>query len=252
MTPSNPLVPWNQSEDAESTLARLVRAAQNDGPSVESLRAATPAIAALLAASATTTIAAATGSAGAAFGAKHSLGGLLLLKWFGVGVLAGGAVMAVGSVPRWIGPAPAVTVRTAPALANRSPEQPGLHATRRRAEPAASVAGLASPPRPSAKTDLAREIVLLDRARAALAAGTPERALEELDALALLPARVLAPEATVLRVRALLAAGRREQARAVVEGFARRSPGSPQVGVLRGLLNENGSKPPAEIDATEE
>jgi hypothetical protein len=252
MTQPNHLLPWARSEDADETLRRLVRAGRNDGPSAESLRAASPAIAALLAASAATTIATAAGASGlsgaVAFGAKNSLSSVLLIKWFGVGLLAGGSVVALASVPRLTRPALEAS-GAASSVPHPSPEQPVL---RPQAVPTQSVASVASPGAPhrtSSRTDLARELVLLDRARMALAAGAPRRALEALDELADLPARALAPEATVLRVRSLLAVGSVEQARDAVEDFARRAPGSPHVGVLRGLLAQENDQRPAAIDA---
>jgi hypothetical protein len=253
MTQPNHLVPWARSEDADQTLRRLVSAGRNDGPSPESLRAARPAIAALLAASAATTIATAAGASGlpgaAAFGAKSSISSVLLIKWFGVGLLAGGSVVALASVPRLVQPAPEASVRAASSVPRPAPEQPVLRAQAIPTQPVASVASSGAPHRTSSQTDLTREIVLLDRARMALAAGVPRRALEALDELADLPARALAPEATILRVRSLLAVGNVEQARKAVEDFARRAPGSPQVGVLRELLEQNNDQPPAEIDA---
>lgn len=252
MRQSNHLVPWGRSDAADETLRRLVRAGQNDGPSAESLRAAPRAIAALLAGGAATlfaTTAAGSGVAGAAaFGAKESLSIVLLIKWFGLGLLAGGAVVAVASVPRLIRPAPEVAVHPAASLPRRSPEQPVLPSQAVRTEPVASAASSVVANRAPSRTDLTREIVLLDRARMALAAGAPRRALEALDELVHLPTRALAPEATVLRVRALLAVGRREHAGQVVEDFARRAPGSPQVGVLRGLLGQENGEPRSAID----
>jgi hypothetical protein len=251
MTQSNYLVPWARSDDADETLRRLVRAGRNDGPSVESLRAAPRAIAALLAAGSVTTIAATAGAAGAAaFGAKNSLSSVLLIKCFGLGLLAGGSVVVVANVPRLTRPAPEVVgIRASESARLPSPEQPMLRPQPGRREPVASAASSAAALPVGSRTDLAREIVLLDRARNALAAGAPRRALEALDELAHLPARALAPEATVLRVRALLAVGSGEQAREVVEDFARRAPGSPQVGVLRSLLEHEDAEPPAAIDA---
>jgi hypothetical protein len=246
------LVPWAQSEDADETLRRLVRAGRNDGPSAASVRAAAPAIAALLAAGAATTIATAVGSgaAGAAgFGAKQSLSSALLVKWFGLGLLAGGSVVGLANVPRLFQPPTELAVRVSPPVAVRMPEQPMRRPQVVRAEPVALAGSAAMAPRAASRTDLAREIALLDRARAALAVGAPGRALEALDGLGDLPARALAPEATVLRVRALLAAGRDDQAREVVADFSRRAPGSPQLGVLRGLLERARAETPGGIDA---
>jgi len=253
MTPLNHLVPWAQSDDADETLRRLVRTGRNDGPSAESLRAARRAIAALLAAGAATTIATSAGASGvagaSAFGAKNSLSSVLLIKWFGVGLLAGGSVVAVANVPRLTRQAPEVGVHASAPAPLPSPERPVQHPQKGRAEPVASTASSATALRSSSRTDLARELVLLDSARDALAGGAPRRALDALDELAHLPARALAPEATVLRVRALLAVDSGEQARKVVEDFARSAPGSPQVGVLRGLLEEKRAEPSAAIEA---
>ncbi|HET9934380.1 MAG TPA: hypothetical protein VFQ35_26940, partial [Polyangiaceae bacterium] len=103
------------------------------------------------------------------------------------------------------------------------------------ARPAPSAAS--SAPHAATGADLAREIAVLDSARRALAAGNPAEALNRLDGEQPLSVRTLAPEATVLRVRALLRLGRRSAARAVVERFAHDAPGSPQLAVLRELLH---------------
>jgi hypothetical protein len=251
MTPSNELVPWAHGGDADERLRRMVRAARNDGPSEASLRAAPRAIAALLAAGAASTITtAAAGSAlstagATALAAKNSLSSALLVKWFGVGLLAGGSVMVAANAPRFTQPAPEVPVRAPVSVVVRSPERPVPSPPRALDAPIAPATSSGPPPRASLRTELARELVLLDRARAALGAGAPQRALDALDELARLPARALAPEATVVRVRALLALGRRAEARELVEHFARRAPGSPQVAVLRALLGvENATSPP--------
>ena len=74
---------------------------------------------------------------------------------------------------------------------------------------------------------------MLDAATAALSAGAPDQALRLLDGKEL---RTLAPEATILRVRALLRSGRRDAARQTVEAFAKSAPKAPQLAVLRELI----------------
>jgi hypothetical protein len=69
-----------------------------------------------------------------------------------------------------------------------------------------------------------------------LLAGNTPRALETLATLERLPSRALAPEATVLRVRALLATNQPALARRVARRFIDAAPASPQARVLRGLF----------------
>jgi uncharacterized protein HemY len=93
---------------------------------------------------------------------------------------------------------------------------------------------------PSAsRADVAREVALLDAARSALVAGDAKKALLFLDSADQLPRRALGPEATVLRVRALLAQGERTEARRVADSFVASAPNAPQAAVLRSIL-ENG------------
>ncbi|GEM_PF-2458808 len=93
-------------------------------------------------------------------------------------------------------------------------------------------------PRPSRSlgNDLGRELSLMDSARAALSKGNPTSALRTLDEAARLKRRVLAPEATVLRVRALVALDRTVEARRIATAFVAQSPDSPVSPVLRDLV----------------
>jgi hypothetical protein len=89
-------------------------------------------------------------------------------------------------------------------------------------------------PTDSSLRDETRE---LDRARAAIARGNPRAALAELDRYdAAFRPGALAPEATLLRVRALLAAGDRAGAQTLARSFAAAHPESPHLAQLRGLL----------------
>jgi hypothetical protein len=93
---------------------------------------------------------------------------------------------------------------------------------------------------PNAGADtVAEEVTALDRARAALAAGDAAGALARLDAYARRYRRgTLAPEAAVLRVRALVQLGRSREAREAVDAFVRAYPGSPQTSRLRALVGD--------------
>jgi hypothetical protein len=85
--------------------------------------------------------------------------------------------------------------------------------------------------------DLAAEIALLDRAREALAAGEPARALAVLERYDReMPAGRLAPEAAYVRIEALLAAGDRAGADAAGRRFLAANPTSPHAKRVRALL----------------
>jgi hypothetical protein len=248
MTKREMLLPWAADDDADATLGRLMRAGRNDGPPAESLRAAPRAVAALLATSVTGTPSAAAGSMGggaAALGAKTSLSAALLAKWFAAGALAGGTVVVAANVPRFVRPPPPearADVTAKPPLG--PPDRPSAPARGIVTEPRVEATMPSTTFRTRADSDVAREVAILDRARAALAAGSPARALEVLDTSRQLPARALVPEATILRVRALLALGDIVRAREVTDLFASRAPDSPQLGVLHGLLEAHGAAPP--------
>jgi hypothetical protein len=83
---------------------------------------------------------------------------------------------------------------------------------------------------------LGQELELLDSARTALSAGNPQGALDTLNDAARLPHRVLIPEATVLRVRALVALNKTAEARRLVGSFVAKAPNSPVNLVLRDLV----------------
>jgi TolA-binding protein len=96
--------------------------------------------------------------------------------------------------------------------------------------PIAPAAGAAAP-------SLAEEIATIDRARRALYdhdAHGALRALDEHDRR--FPSGALAPEAQVLRVEALLAAGDRPGAEAVANRLLAASPSGPQAERVRMLL----------------
>lgn len=101
--------------------------------------------------------------------------------------------------------------------------------------PLASAKATEAPPSPSSLT---AEIRLLDRARAALAAGDAGGAAQALDAYAASrPSGVLTQEATVLRVRLLIARGQRAEAVELARRSVAQHPESAQADLLRQLAN---------------
>jgi hypothetical protein len=80
------------------------------------------------------------------------------------------------------------------------------------------------------------EVHLIDDARQWLESGHAELALTKLDEYAGLTHRTLEPEAVVLRVRGLLALGRRQDAESTASAFRTRFPHAPQNRILDHVL----------------
>jgi hypothetical protein len=114
----------------------------------------------------------------------------------------------------------------------------------RAAVPRAVAAPLATPTAAAVRgaTDprLAQELLALNRARAAVAGGSPEQALSTLDGVAG-GFRVLPLEASLVRVEALRGAGKRDSARALCEQLLRAHPDGPYTERLRSLATALGS-----------
>ncbi len=91
---------------------------------------------------------------------------------------------------------------------------------------------------PSALRDpLLVELESLDAARRSLASGQAGNALAELDAYERAhPGGKLAPEALVLRIRALVQLGRREEARAIARPYLERTPRASHAEQIRALV----------------
>jgi hypothetical protein len=90
---------------------------------------------------------------------------------------------------------------------------------------------------------LPQEVAALDAVRAALGAGDPERGLELLAEYARDFRRgELVPEATVLHIEALLAAGRRSSAEKLAREFLRKNPSGHYAGKVVRLL-ERAARP---------
>jgi hypothetical protein len=87
---------------------------------------------------------------------------------------------------------------------------------------------------------LHHEAVLLESVRESLAASLPQEALSSLDRYdSEFPSGALAEEAAVLRIQALLAVGRRDEAMRVSEAFQRLHPSSSYVPKMRALIDRN-------------
>jgi hypothetical protein len=98
--------------------------------------------------------------------------------------------------------------------------------------PAASPAAEA----PSGSTTR-EELAWLDGARAAIRSGDPARALSVLDSYgARFPHGVMTPEATILRIEALVDAGDRPAARRAAEAFLGANPQSPYAARVRSMV----------------
>lgn len=241
--------PGTESGETDALVERLVRAGRADGPSAKTLAAAPAAVATLL-----------SGQAAAAAGLTPALGAvapagtvaaspLVLLTWIAASAVVTATALAVGSAFREtrsaapsalvLGVSAPRSVPAPPSSASATP--PAVVDTPRAAgsTPSAVVA-LASPTVASApRGDVSREVAFLDAARHALVDGSPSRALGILETLEQMPRRALVPEATVLRVRALLAEGSVTEARRVAEAYCDAAPSSPQASVLRALIADS-------------
>ena len=198
------------------------------------------------------------GTASGVASASGKWAGLLMLKWLGVGLLAG--VSTLVSLDY-------ATQRKAPALMRSAPERapqaalggaatPKLAPSREDAPPPSSEPSpaLAAARAPSAPTPHARAsaepsatpsessalaLAELQAVRAALAGRAPERALTLLAAFEQRPnAAAFAEEATVLRIQALADARRGADARALAADFLSRYPNSAYAERVRSKVQQ--------------
>lgn len=260
------------AEGATELEAKLLAAARGGGASpaaraqiAEALRATLPGAAAGAGAAAAATRAATAGS---------KMTAAVVAKWLAVAALAGGgAALAwrlgakpeaspdAQEIPRVAAPADAASSRelapmaspsaldvapaparphlpakTTPAAATASSQTPGQSPTSR-----ASVAahgGEGAEPEASATSSLDAELRLLEEAKANLDSGSPHGALALLgDYRRRHPGGLLALEADVLRIDALVAAGRRRDATRAAAAFVAAHPHATQTPRLRALAN---------------
>jgi hypothetical protein len=254
---------WMRGPDAEVG-GLLLKAGRADEPGEAKRRTLLAATAALTATSLAAGGAAATSlAAGGTATTKAGVASIVSLKWLLIlGVSGAAAVTGAVALRDTRGAAPEVS-QSAPAtgvapsnvahvsappapLVAQSPSAPvstAVSAPASARQPA--VASPLSPlhegaaPLPSASSFEA-EVSALDGARASIDSGRPAEALSLLDAyVARFPHGTMAPEATLLRIEALLRAGDRNAATRVADDFTARNPKSPYVTRLRTLFNPN-------------
>jgi formylglycine-generating enzyme required for sulfatase activity len=222
---------------------------------------------------------AAAGGAGAAAGGTTTFLGAgvgVVVKWVGLAVVIAGSATAASvswvahetraptiaaTAPRALEPAASTESGHGNAIATQQPEgivepaslpepsapppRPTAHEaiTPGRAEvPQAVRMNPTTPERPplSVPTSLDLEVSALDRVRAALSNHDPSGALRELDAYdRRFPSSLLADEAAVLRVDALIEQGDSAAAVELAEHFLAEHPSSPHAPHLRRLVREN-------------
>jgi hypothetical protein len=213
----------------------LLEAGAGETPSGHSRQRAWVAFAAGMASVASTGAlgAAAVGSAGTSTLA-------LVVKWVGIGVLAGAAgAGGAATVFHSTHSGPAHEATAAASAGPATPSTLAAPATPRQIEigPAAAVAsGSRGVVRPGGQTGIELEVTLLEQARASLAAGDTARSADLLDQHRRLADRLLAPEAELLAIELSLIRGDRRQAAAAARAFLAANPRSPHAQRARSLL----------------
>lgn len=229
------------SADATDFERRLLEAAGQRKPS--------SAASARMAKALGVTVAGATAAAATTLGADVAVaktavaGASAVSPWISVSVLGlvvAGAVVgtrAYHSRPKQVRPAPAVSAPATPAARTAEPMQPE--------QPAPAVVEPAPSPAASRRTrvsmaaELRDQIAFIDNARSELASGADRRALETLRRYQdRYPTGSFRPEATALRVEALVKLGRQDEARVLAERFVAEHRGSllaKRVAELAGL-----------------
>jgi hypothetical protein len=239
--------------DAPPDVARMLRAAQVDGPKGTLVDRTLAACGTGAAVAGLTHSAAAAGTVGAA--TVPGVGGVTaaLVKWTLIGALAAGGVTGSALGIRELSrPAP----RSVPAAQGQRARP--AHAPRVGTRTAASEAVTAPGPSPAApntvssgslrtlgtaRTDgdatLVAEVTAIDEARSAVARGDARGALRVLDGYEQrFHKRHLAPEALYLRMQAHHQLGDRAGARACATRLVSRYPSAPQVGRALELLSD--------------
>lgn len=150
------------------------------------------------------------------------------------------STVATAAKPAYIPHAPPTATAQPPAppddTAAAASAPPAVQAM---AGPSPSTARTSIPTTPAAsgESSVHAELGTLEQARRALAAGEPARALSLLDAYsASYPRGSMGPEATVLRVEALVRAGDPSAAARLGNAFLASNPQSPYAGRVRALL----------------
>lgn len=233
------------SSELEATLLRAGRARAPEEARKRALLLATSALAA-------SGVAAGASGAATAGGTVVKGAWAATLHWVGIaGLVGAGAVTAAVAVGRHndvrtrnelaTTATESASVTIAKPIPYQAPVAPQPSAPSE--TPAADVPATARPtvtPVPEPASRFGAELSTLEQARAALSAGNPARALSILDDYATrFPHASMAPEATVLRIEALVRAGDAPAARRVADAFLAANPGSPYGDRIRSLVGTN-------------
>jgi len=173
----------------------------------------------------------------------------------GLGALLVGLITAREPAPTPVSapPAPVARVESPPAVVSAPDEErevvitpdslpsaPVRSAPIGAQSPSARVTTPAPVAAPAGSASIAREVELLDSVKAKLGAGQAGEAARALDAYdAEFPAGTLRPEATVLRIRTLLASGDRPSAEKLGSAFLAEHPSGVHAKRVRALLGES-------------
>ena len=263
----------------EPELYEALESAQADGPSPEQLRSAALALGLPAAAAGTLTAAKAASAVKAGgVGAKSGIS-LLLAKWFGTGMITGLVTATAASYVAGAGagsePAPAAAAAASVATgatASPGPRAPAaiVSAPQAQPQPATSGGSRATQQLPGIEESdavdsqepsvasfetraqkLRAETAVLDEARRALKQGQASAALAVLARYdRKFPKPILAPEAQVVRVRALLKAGRGKEAQALVNRVLADRPNDVHALRLRRLMGMPTPPPPRRAGRT--
>lgn len=166
----------------------------------------------------------------------------VLLGFAGVAALAAAAALVLLSRPK--APVGDLTPRAEPASPARPTQASSarLPVLQRAPSPANTPPPKATKPVRPKQRSLAEQLEMLKLARGALRAGDSQRALSVLDEYAAgSNSTDMSAEASMLRIEALMASGKREQAQALAERFIARSPDNPLADRARALVS-SGSK----------
>jgi hypothetical protein len=176
------------------------------------------------------------------------VGPLVVGKWLALATFVGAGAVAVVHVAR---PSTSMKVESHPAVMKTASEpatleRPAAPATEANDpaanEPSNAAAPIVQSPRalkasPSGNADINGEIAAITLARGALDKGNARAGLAALDRYQQDYAHgALAPEATVLRIEALLMAGERARAKSLGEAFLKAHPKSPHAQRVRSLI----------------
>ena len=216
--------------DASDFERRLLESARQKGPSPAASARMARALGVTAAVAATGVAAKTLAAEAAASKATVAAGASTVWPWISAGVIGlavAGAVIgtrvwhASPPAPRPV--SPSVAVPTPPPAPSALPEHPGAMAERPPSQAAATRRTHGVP----IAAELRDQIEFIDAARAALSVGADRRALELVGHYQeKYPAGSFRPEATALRVEALMKIGREAEARALAERFVAEHRGS--------------------------